>query len=77
MTTKGYHYEKNQVIPEGERKLYIVIEGPTELSVKRAKVCHPCPFFLGRAHLYCFCFETHLLMHAEAHSLGWTTSLLG
>lgn len=39
MTTKGFFYEKNQPVPEGERKLYLVIEGPTEVSVKRAKVC--------------------------------------
>ena len=39
MTTKGFFYDKGQPVPEGERKLYLVIEGPTELSVKRAKVC--------------------------------------
>ena len=38
LTIKGYHYEKGQPIPEGERKLYLLLEGPTELSVKRAKV---------------------------------------
>lgn len=37
MTTKGFFYDKGQQVPEGERKLYLVIEGPTELSVKRAK----------------------------------------
>ena len=39
MTIKGNHYEKGQRIPDGERKLYLIIEGPTELVVKRAKVC--------------------------------------
>ena len=38
MTIKGNHYEKGQRVPEGERKLYLIIEGPTELVVKRAKV---------------------------------------
>ncbi len=42
MTIKGNHYEKGQRIPDGERKLYLIIEGPTELVVKRAKVCF-CP----------------------------------
>ena len=45
LTIKGYHYEKGQPIPEGERKLYLLLEGPTELSVKRAKVrwfCQSC-----------------------------------
>lgn len=38
LTIKGKHYEKGQSVPEGERKLYLIIEGPTELAVKRAKV---------------------------------------
>jgi hypothetical protein len=42
LTIKGYHYEKGQPIPEGERKLYLLIEGPTELTVKRAKVRWSC-----------------------------------
>jgi hypothetical protein len=42
LTIKGYHYEKGQPIPEGERKLYLLLEGPTELSVKRAKVRQSC-----------------------------------
>ena len=44
MTTKGFFYDKGQPVPEGERKLYLVIEGPTELSVKRAKVCFGSPY---------------------------------
>ena len=39
MTIKGNHYEKGQKVPDGERKLYLIIEGPTETVVKRAKVC--------------------------------------
>ena len=34
MTIKGNHYEKGQRIPDGERKLYLIIEGPTELVVE-------------------------------------------
>lgn len=35
-------------VPAGERKIYLLIEGPTENSVKRAKqvrgtACLPCP----------------------------------
>ncbi|KAK9806771.1 hypothetical protein WJX72_002237 [[Myrmecia] bisecta] len=37
VTTKGYYYKPGTAIPEGERKLYLLIEGPTESSVRKAK----------------------------------------
>ncbi len=39
LTIRGNHYEKGQRVPDGERKLYLIIEGPTEDVVRRAKVC--------------------------------------
>ena len=38
VTTKGYYIPPGKPIPEGERKLFLLIEGPTEGSVKKAKV---------------------------------------
>ncbi len=38
LTIKGNHYKEGQQVPDGERKLYLIIEGPTELVVRRAKV---------------------------------------
>ncbi|KAK6946556.1 DEAD/DEAH box helicase domain [Dillenia turbinata] len=37
ITTRGQYYPPGKVPGPGERKLYLFIEGPTELSVKRAK----------------------------------------
>ncbi|CAL5222427.1 g4789 [Coccomyxa viridis] len=34
LTIKGNHYEKGQRVPDGERKLYLIIKGPTEAVVK-------------------------------------------
>ena len=36
VTTKGTFYPTGKA-PQGERKLYLLIEGPTEIAVKRAK----------------------------------------
>ena len=38
VTTKGQYFRPGAPAPAGERKLYLLIEGPTESSVKRAKV---------------------------------------
>lgn len=35
--TKGVFVPPGKPVPEGERKIYLLIEGPTETSVKRAK----------------------------------------
>ena len=35
--TKGVFVPPGKAPPEGERKIYLLIEGPTESSVKRAK----------------------------------------
>ena len=35
--TKGVFVPPGKAAPEGERKIYLLIEGPTESSVKRAK----------------------------------------
>ncbi|EIE18729.1 DEAD-domain-containing protein [Coccomyxa subellipsoidea C-169] len=37
VTTKGFYVAPNQQPPEGERKLYLLIEGPTEAKVREAK----------------------------------------
>eukprot|EP00798_Chlamydomonas_sp_ICE-L_P003696 gene3696-13764_t len=37
VTTRGLFVPPGKSAPEGERKLYLLIEGPTELTVKRAK----------------------------------------
>ncbi|KAJ4847296.1 DEAD-box ATP-dependent RNA helicase 45 [Turnera subulata] len=37
ITTRGQYFPPGRVAGPGERKLYLFIEGPTELSVKRAK----------------------------------------
>lgn len=37
VTTKGRYFAPGQPIPEGESKLYLLIEGPTMQSVKLAK----------------------------------------
>ena len=38
ITTRGQFYPPGKIPPQGERKLYLFIEGPTESSVKKAKV---------------------------------------
>ncbi|XP_078446791.1 DEAD-box ATP-dependent RNA helicase 45-like [Wolffia australiana] len=38
ITTRGQFYPPGKIPPQGERKLYLYIEGPTESSVKKAKV---------------------------------------
>ncbi len=37
VTTKGRYYKPGIQLPEGEQRLFLLIEGPTELSVKKAK----------------------------------------
>jgi len=37
ITTRGQYFRPGMTPPPGERKLFLLIEGPTELSVKRAK----------------------------------------
>ena len=37
VTTKGRYYKSGTPLPEGEQRLFLLIEGPTELSVKKAK----------------------------------------
>lgn len=37
VTTRGTFVAPGKAAPEGERKIYLLIEGPTELVVKRAK----------------------------------------
>ena len=37
VTTKGRYYKAGTQLPEGEQRLFLLIEGPTELSVKKAK----------------------------------------
>jgi ATP-dependent RNA helicase DDX46/PRP5 len=37
VTTKGFFVPPNQQPPEGERRLYLLIEGPTEAKVREAK----------------------------------------
>mmetsp|Transcript_21980 Transcript_21980/g.61010 ORF Transcript_21980/g.61010 Transcript_21980/m.61010 type:complete len:663 (-) Transcript_21980:249-2237(-) len=37
ITTRGQYFRPGTSVPQGERKLFLLIEGPTELSVKRAK----------------------------------------
>lgn len=37
VTTKGTYVLPNKPVPEGERRLYLLIEGPSEAIVKRAK----------------------------------------
>ncbi|KAI3913565.1 hypothetical protein MKX01_022146 [Papaver californicum] len=37
ITTRGQFYPPGKVLGQGERKLYLFIEGPTESSVKKAK----------------------------------------
>lgn len=37
LITKGVYVPPGRQAPEGERKIYLLIEGPTELSVKHAK----------------------------------------
>lgn len=38
ITTRGQHFLPGRILGPGDRKLYLFIEGPTEQSVKRAKV---------------------------------------
>lgn len=38
VTTRGYFAGPGRPLPEGEKKLYLLIEGPTESSVRKAKV---------------------------------------
>ncbi|KAK9168054.1 hypothetical protein Syun_000194 [Stephania yunnanensis] len=38
ITTRGQYYPPGKIAGPGERKLYLFIEGPTESSVKKAKV---------------------------------------
>ncbi|KAF9595307.1 hypothetical protein IFM89_038459 [Coptis chinensis] len=38
ITTRGQYYPPGKILGPGERKLYLFIEGPTESSVKKAKV---------------------------------------
>lgn len=38
VTTKGLYCAPGQKLPEGERKLFLLIEGPTEGKVREAKV---------------------------------------
>eukprot|EP00983_Pelagomonas_calceolata_P008074 262354-Pelagomonas_calceolata.AAC.2 len=40
LITKGVYVPPGKQPPEGERKIYLLIEGPTELSVKHAKQCY-------------------------------------
>ncbi len=75
MTIKGNHYEKGQRIPDGERKLYLIIEGPTELVVKRAKVSFcPCTGHCLQ-HLSCMtCLSQQVRANPGLKSsrvLGW------
>ena len=37
VTTKGFYQLPGTSLPEGERKIYLHIEGPTEQSVKECK----------------------------------------
>jgi len=37
LITKGVYVPPGKQPPEGERKIYLLIEGPTELAVKHAK----------------------------------------
>ena len=37
VTTKGFYVPPGRQPPEGERRLYLLIEGPTENSVRKAK----------------------------------------
>jgi ATP-dependent RNA helicase DDX46/PRP5 len=37
LITKGVYVPPGRQPPEGERKIYLLIEGPSELSVKHAK----------------------------------------
>ncbi|EPS62515.1 hypothetical protein M569_12274, partial [Genlisea aurea] len=37
ITTRGQFYPPGRAVGQGDRKLYLFIEGPTEVSVKRAK----------------------------------------
>ena len=37
ITTKGQYYPPGKIAPPGERKLYLLIEAPTERGVKEAK----------------------------------------
>ncbi len=37
VTTKGFFVPPGRQPPEGERRLYLLIEGPTENSVRKAK----------------------------------------
>lgn len=37
MTTKGFYQPPGGSLPEGERKIYLHIEGPTEQHVKECK----------------------------------------
>ncbi|KAK1259027.1 DEAD-box ATP-dependent RNA helicase 42 [Acorus gramineus] len=38
ITTRGQYYPPGRICGPGERKLYLFFEGPTEISVRRAKV---------------------------------------
>ena len=37
ITTRGQYYPPGKPVPPGERRLYLLIEGPTERCVKEAK----------------------------------------
>ena len=37
VTTKGFYVAPGKAPPDGERKLYLLIEGPSESCVKKAK----------------------------------------
>lgn len=37
ITIRGRFYEKGEKIPEDDRKLYLLIEGPTQAKVRSAK----------------------------------------
>lgn len=37
ITIKGYHQPDGYRLPEGERKIYLLIEGPSEQVVKECK----------------------------------------
>ena len=37
ITVKGQYYAPNKPVPPGERKLFLLIEGPSERCIKTAK----------------------------------------
>lgn len=60
LITKGVYVPPGKQAPEGERKIYLLIEGPTEGSVKHAKQVRSAARDTGACtQPHCLCSRPH------------------